>query len=85
MSGGAFDYKQHQIIALKEELDNGMKQFRKEEEEPIREEIEQEFINAKRALKRAYVYLQRFDWLFSGDDGQDSFLKRIKEDLKEVG
>lgn len=36
-------------------------------------------------IKRAKIYLERIEWLFSGDDGEDSFLERTKEDLKEAG
>lgn len=36
-------------------------------------------------LIKARIYLDRIDWLFSGDDGCDSFLRRVDEDLKEEG
>jgi hypothetical protein len=35
-------------------------------------------------LKRAQIYAHRIDWLLSGDDGEESFLKRLEEDLKEL-
>jgi hypothetical protein len=35
-------------------------------------------------LKRAQIYAQRIDWLLSGDDGEESFLKRLEEDLNEL-
>lgn len=37
-------------------------------------------------LKEAYIYAQRIDWLLSGDDGSESFLERLKEELtkKEI-
>ena len=41
----------------------------------------QEFKNGIEAIKKAYVYIQRIDWLLSGDDGEDNFHKRLKEDL----
>jgi hypothetical protein len=31
----------------------------------------------------AQIYTQRIDWLVSGDDGEDSFRERLKEDLEE--
>lgn len=46
--------------------------------------IQKEFKNAIKALKIAAVYAQRVDWLLSGDDGEDSFLKRLKEDLNKI-
>jgi len=30
------------------------------------------------------IYLQRVDWVISGDDGDDDFLSRLKEDLDEL-
>jgi hypothetical protein len=35
-------------------------------------------------LKRAQIYAHRIDWLLSGDDGEESFLKRLEEDLNEL-
>lgn len=35
-------------------------------------------------LKEAEVYAQRIDWLLSGDDGEDSFKKRLKEELEKL-
>lgn len=34
-------------------------------------------------LKMAEIYAQRIDWLVSGDDGEESFHERLKEDLNE--
>jgi hypothetical protein len=35
-------------------------------------------------LKNAFVYTQRIDWLLSGDDSEESFHQRLKEDLKNI-
>lgn len=35
-------------------------------------------------LKTAAIYAQRIDWLRSGDDGEESFKKRLKEELDEL-
>ena len=35
-------------------------------------------------LKEAAVYAQRIDWYLSGDDGEESLIKRLKEDLEQV-
>lgn len=37
-----------------------------------------------KTLQKALVYAQRIDWLMAGDDGEDSFLRRLEEELKEV-
>lgn len=46
------------------------------------DETIQEFKNGIEAIKKAYVYIQRIDWLLSGDDGEDNFHKKLKADLK---
>ena len=35
-------------------------------------------------LKKAAIYTQRIDWLLSGDDGEDSFKRRLKEELDDL-
>lgn len=35
-------------------------------------------------LKKAEVYAQRIDWYISGDDGEESFLRRLKDDLEAL-
>jgi hypothetical protein len=42
----------------------------------------EEFKKGVELIKQAQIYMQRIDWLLSGDDGEESFLKRLKEDLK---
>ena len=34
-------------------------------------------------LNLAGIYTQRLDWLFSGDDGEDSFFERLEEELEK--
>lgn len=42
------------------------------------------FEEAVYALKRAAIYAQRVDWLVSGDDGEESFERRLSEELAEL-
>lgn len=35
-------------------------------------------------MRRASVYAQRIDWLFSGDDGEETFHERLKEELDNL-
>ena len=35
-------------------------------------------------LRKAYIYAQRIDWLLSGDDGEDSFHRRLKKELTKL-
>lgn len=44
----------------------------------------EKFKEAYRKLQEAYIYAQRIDWLLSGDDGEETFHERLKEDLEEL-
>ncbi len=48
------------------------------------DEVIAEFKNAVKYLRIAEVYAQRVDWLLSGDDGDESFMKRLKEELDKL-
>lgn len=43
-----------------------------------------EFKKAYEILRIAEIYAQRIDWLLSGDDSEESFHKRLKEDLEKL-
>ena len=47
------------------------------------DEVIDKFKEGLDILRKAEVYAQRIDWLVSGDDGEESFLERLKEDLDE--
>jgi len=46
------------------------------------DEVIAEFKKGYEILRIAEIYAQRMDWLFAGDDGNESFLKRLKTDLE---
>lgn len=91
MSGGAFDYKQYIIddIAnlIQEEID--LNDDKDEWGQAIGnlfcKEVIDEFKKGVELLRKAAIYAQRIDWLLSSDDGEESFLERLNEDLKESG
>ena len=43
-----------------------------------------EFKKGLSILRRADIYVQRIDWLLSDDDGEESFHKRLKEELDNL-
>jgi hypothetical protein len=47
-------------------------------------EIIEVFKKGLKILKTAAIYAQRIDWLLSGDDGEESFKERLKEELDEL-
>jgi hypothetical protein len=92
MSGGHFNYKQDSLLNMvddvcfailmnesKEKISGGNNIGNRFSPETIAE-----FEKAVKALKMAYVYAQRIDWLLSGDDGEDSFHIRLKAQLGEL-
>ncbi len=48
------------------------------------DEVIDEFKKAVDFISKAQVYMHRIDWLLSGDDGDESFIKRLNEDLKKL-
>jgi hypothetical protein len=48
------------------------------------DEVIEKFKEGMKSLRVAAVYAQRIDWLISGDDGEESFLERLKEELDEL-
>lgn len=48
------------------------------------EETIAEFKRGLDILRQAFVYTQRIDWLLSGDDGEESFHERLREELDEL-
>lgn len=43
-----------------------------------------EFRKAIKLLRQAHIYVQRIDWLLSGDDSEDTFHERLKEELDKL-
>ena len=78
MSGGYFDYKQYHINQIAGDVE---KLAGCDEYPP---EILAEFAKGAAILNQAAVYAQRIDWLLSGDDGEESFILRLKEDLGKL-
>jgi len=77
MSGGHFDYHQYRIREIAESVEDIIQNYKYPPEvlEKIKEGLD--------ILKKAEIYTQRIDWLVSGDDGPETFLERLKEDLNK--
>lgn len=48
------------------------------------EDVIEKFKEGYWKLREAEIYAQRTDYLLSDDDGEDSFRKRLNEDLEEL-
>ena len=84
MSGGHFRYQQYHIQDIIEKLEETKVKIENDEEYhqyDRKEELLQEISNGLGYLTLAQIYTQRLDWLFSGDDGEDSFFERLEEEL----
>lgn len=84
MSGGYFEYQQYHIQDIIEKLEETKVKIENDEEYhqyDRKEELLQEISNGIGYLNLAQIYTQRLDWLFSGDDGEDSFFERLEEEI----
>lgn len=96
MSGGHFDYGQSrmeweiaqplfQVIAKNKKRPDWIDEDAWERDykgQMWSDETIAEFKKGLDALRLAYIYAQRIDWLLSGDDGEETFHKRLKCDLE---
>lgn len=78
MSGGYFDYQQRLIQDIEQSIGRAGASFE------LSAEAETAFLEARKALRVAYVYAQRIDWLLCGDDDEEAFHRRLKEDLAKL-
>ena len=92
MSGGHFNYEQYKISQIADDIDQLVRDNNNEERNEwgdtkgnnFSAETIAEFKKGIEILKQAYVYAQRIDWLISGDDGEDTFHERLKDDLEKL-
>ena len=88
MSGGTFDYRQYSLREIADSIEEIIKQNDIEDEYGYKTEFSPEtldkFKEGVKLLKQAEVYAQRIDWLCAGDDGEETFHKRLEEDLKKL-
>ena len=92
MSGGRFDYDQYRIGHICEEVKTIIYNNDSEEVNEWGDRIGEglspktiaRFQEAVYFLTMAEIYAQRIDWLVSGDDGEDSFHKRLEQELENV-
>ena len=83
MSGGHFDYNQHKLNYIIDELEililNNNKKDEWEYSHDFPDEVLEKFKEAKEKLKVCYDMVHEIDWLVSSDIGVETFLKRWKE------
>lgn len=48
------------------------------------DEVIQKFKEGLKIIRLAEIYTHRIDWLISGDDGEETFLKRLEGDINRL-
>lgn len=100
MSGGHFEYTQYHIGNIADTIESIIRKNGKpkEKDELYSWDIEndnlnhykypdnviKEFKKAVMVLKKSEIYAQRIDWLLSGDDGDETFIERLNEELNNL-
>lgn len=84
MSGGAFNYNDYHITGIADQIEEFIRDNEDRSEYRYSEATIQRFREAVKLLREAGVYVHRIDWLVSGDDGEESFHKRLERDLERL-
>ena len=91
MSGGHFDYMQYRFNDISAEIDRlieendstGKDEWRNDIGNHYPREIIGKFREAAHAVRVAAGMVQRVDYLVSGNDGEESFLRRWKDGVRK--
>ena len=78
MSGGHFNYIQHRLGEVIEEIQELM------DSGEYSPEVIDKMGEGLRSVQLAQCFITRIDWLASGDDGEECFLKRLDSELDAI-
>lgn len=89
MSGGYFEYQQYRLGQMADEIEDAIYNFNAgndpdEYYNNYSKETLDKFKKAVWLLRRTQTYVHRIDYLLSGDDGEETFHKRLKHDLERL-
>lgn len=86
MSGGYFDYNQHTINDIATDIEYVLRPDAPKWilDMNLSFDTRIKFRNAVFHLKMASIYANRIDYLLSGDDGEETFHKRLQEDIDNL-
>lgn len=93
MSGGHFNYDQYKCASIADDVreliasndDKSKNEWGDTVGHGYSAETIARFKEGEAILRKAYIYAQRIDWLVSGDDGEDSFHRRLMQELDAIG
>jgi len=88
MSGGSLDYGYSKIEMIIDQIEeeianNGVEDgwgYSVEHSKEMLEAMEETIYK----LKESSIYAKRLEWYLSGDDGEDSYFRRLREELQEL-
>ena len=80
MSGGIWNYEQYSVQIAIEDLE----QLPSNELEELDAITQSNYFALIAELKKCHIHMQRLDWLLSGDDGQETYHKKLAEDLAKL-
>ena len=78
MSGGHFNYIQHRLGEVIEEIQELM------DSGEYSPEVIDKMGEGLRSVQLAQCFITRIDWLASDDDGEESFLKSLDSDIDKI-
>lgn len=91
MSGGRWDYQDYRIHDIADTFEDTIEHNNEKPEwdydwqgQVYPDNVIEEFKKGYAILKLAEIYAHRADWLLSGDDGDDSFIRRLKENVDDL-
>lgn len=92
MSGGHFDYQEYRIDDIADEVEQRIVNSENPDSVPEDQrwglvenpEVLKELKRGLKVLRQAYIYAHRIDYLMSGDDGEESFLRRTRKELSDL-
>lgn len=88
MSGGHFNYLQYNVSQLADDIKAESIKYSSDSDDneeykwkKFPDEILKEMKSLSRDLERNYERVHNLDWFLSGDYGEDTYLKCIKENI----
>jgi hypothetical protein len=91
MSGGHFQYQQYRIEEIAVDIDEiigsnddaTLNQYGVMRGNGYPPEVIEKFKEAAHTLRQAAEMAHRVDWLVSGDDGEESFMRRWDKEVRQ--
>ena len=85
MSGGYFEHQQYRLGEMADEIEDVIYMNTGVNKDEYYHNFSEETLAKLKTsvwlLRRTQTYIHRIDWLLSGDDGEETFHKRLINDL----